>query len=130
MSESLVRLRHLMGLLTFLDCSSLPSSSIHQFAGKFLRHLFACACPGRINQPAHRQRIPTLPAYINRHLVSRTTDTAGFRFQRRRGLLHPPPKHIKPGALFPVFNKGKSILNDTLGPPKPSTPPSLPSKAG
>src|SRR5260370_18440704 len=88
MSESLVRLRHFMGLLTSLNRRPLSSSCIHQFASKFLRHCFSCAGTSRTNQPAHRQRVTSFPTYINGHLVSRTTDTAGFPFPPQRCLLH------------------------------------------
>src|SRR5260370_27228012 len=115
MSESLVRLRHFMGLLTSLNRRPLSSSCIHQFASKFLRHCFSCAGTSRTNQPAHRQRVTSFPAYINGHLVSRTTDTAGFHFHATRRILQRLLKHIERLPFLPGLNKVKTIVYYTLG---------------
>src|SRR2546423_11479662 len=114
MREGLVRLRHFVGLLTFFNGHTLSGGGIHQFTGKFFRHRATRTAARRLNEPAHRQCVATIPANIYRNLIGCTTDTARLYFNCRRCILKRLLKYIKRGALLLRFNVIERIVNDAL----------------
>src|ERR1700737_3554389 len=76
MSEGFVGLRHLMGLLTFFNSCALTCRCVHQLVCQFFCHRSATTGTRGFDEPAHCQRIATIPAHIDRYLVSRATYTA------------------------------------------------------
>src|SRR5260221_11740369 len=69
MSEGFIRLRHFVGLLTFLYGHTLSGGSIHQFTGEFFGHRVTRTATCRLNEPAHGQGIASVAANIYRNLI-------------------------------------------------------------
>src|SRR5947209_17823360 len=114
MSEGFIRLRHFVGLLTFLNGRALSASGVHQFTGEFFRHRVACAGTCRLDEPAHGQGIASISTNIYRNLIGRTTDTTGFHFNCRCCILERLLKYIERGTLLFCFNGCKRIVNNAL----------------
>lgn len=60
MSESLVGIRHLVGILTFLDRSATVVVGVVQLAGQLLGHGLAGTLLRETDQPANRQGVTTV----------------------------------------------------------------------
>src|SRR5579864_8258972 len=76
MGESLVGLRHLMGLVALTDRRALSGGGVHQLGCELLCHRLAGAVARRGQQPAHRQRHLALAADLDWHLIGGAADTA------------------------------------------------------
>src|SRR5207302_10657226 len=114
MREGFIRLRHFVGLLTFLNGRPLSCGSIHQFIGQFLRHRAARASTCRLNKPAHGQSVASISTNIERNLIGRATYTAGFHFNCRCYILKGLLKYIERGPLLSYFNSCKRIVKNAL----------------
>src|SRR5262245_2878181 len=112
--ERLVRLGHPMGVLALLDRGTLALGCVHQLVGKLLRHRLARTRAGRADQPAHRQRDPTLAPDLDRDLVGRAADAPWLDLQHRRGVAHGGVEHVDRIAPHARLDQPHRRVDDSL----------------
>src|SRR4029450_9356438 len=81
-SEGLVGLRHLVGVLSLLDRRPAVVGRVQQFGRQLVGHAPLGPSPGRTDDPAHGQRRTPIGAYLDRDLVRRATDPARLHLDR------------------------------------------------
>src|SRR2546423_8380112 len=76
--ERLVGLGHLVRLLLAANGGAGVVHRVHQLAGELLGHRLARPLPRGLDEPAHRERATARGRDLDRDLVGRATDAAGF----------------------------------------------------
>ena len=84
MCESLVRLCHLVGIVTLFNGSATVIIGIKKLRRQLLRHCMAGPAFSKPYDPSYCQGISSFRANLNRHLVGSTT--------------HPPAFHLNAGT--------------------------------
>src|SRR3954451_18914346 len=74
--ECLVRLGHLVGVLTPLHRGAQTVARVEQLVHQTLGHRLLAAAAGVLDEPAQPERGAPRGANLDRHLVGRTTDAA------------------------------------------------------
>src|SRR5579875_1859476 len=81
--EGLVRLGHLVGVLTPLDGGAEAVARVEQLVHQPLGHRLLAALPGVPDQPAQRQGGAAAGPHLDRHLVRRPADPPALHLDRR-----------------------------------------------
>ena len=79
-AEGLVRLRHLVGLFTSLDCGAKVVRCIEELSGELVRHALAVALACSLYQPAYAEAQAALTANLHWYLVGGATNAARLHF--------------------------------------------------
>src|SRR6202012_4990421 len=82
-SERLVRLGHLVSVLTALHARAQAVARVEQFVHQPLGHGLLAAGPCVLHDPAKREGGAARGAHLDRDLVGRATDSAAADLQRR-----------------------------------------------
>ncbi len=82
-SESLVGLCHLLGVIALLDSDTFVVVCGHQFCGETLVHRLALSCAGCVDDPAECECLLAFWANFARNLVVCSTNAAGADFDCR-----------------------------------------------
>ena len=86
--ESLVRLRHTMGILTLLHRAASIGRGIEKLTCELVDHRLFRAVAGKVHEPTERERRPSLRAHFDRYLVVTASHAAALDFQRRFHVVH------------------------------------------
>src|SRR5699024_4959783 len=95
MSKCLISLCHLMHVFFLLHGCSGIVHCIHQFVCQSLFHGLLASLTRILSQPAKSQRLTSVCSYLDRNLISSTTDTSCFYFQGRHDIVHCLLKYFK-----------------------------------
>ena len=88
MSESLVGLGHLVGILALLNSTAQIVASVQDLACQTLTHGLFRTSAGVLGDPTQAQGLTTLRANFHRHLVGSAAYTASLNFQGRHDVFH------------------------------------------
>ena len=114
-SEGLVGLSHLVGVLATLDGSAETVGGIEDLVGETLGHGLLTTGAGEIGQPAQRQGVGAVRLDLDRHLVGSATDTAGANLEGRTDVVQGALEHshrLLVGLLLDHIERG---VHDVLG---------------
>ena len=115
--EGLVRLGHLVGVLTALDAGPQAVAGIHELRGELLAHAAAVALAGRVDQPAHAKADAPIGAHLDRDLVRRAADALGLDLDERHGIAKGELHHFDPGAaclLLAARERNEKTMTERL----------------
>ena len=105
-SESLVRLCHLVGILALLNSTAQVVAGIHDLASQTLTHGLLRTSARVLGDPAKAQGLTTLRTNFHRDLIGGAAYTASLNFERRHDVLH------RLGEYFQRFTSG--LLTDNI----------------
>ena len=113
-SECLIRLCHLVRVLTLLDRAAQIVSCIEDLASQACAHGLLGAGAGILGDPAQAQSLTALRTNFHRHLVGGAADTACLYLQARHDVLHSLSENLQGFTTGFVSNNVKSTINDLL----------------
>src|SRR5581483_7263821 len=112
--ERFVALGHPVGLLFALHGPAGVLGGIEDFECQLLRHTFPATLPRETNEPAAGQREPPLRADLDRDLVGRATDTAGFHLEQGRDVAERLVEDLERLLLRLLAGPGEGVVHDAL----------------
>src|SRR3984893_16918991 len=115
MREGAVRLRHPVGVFALLDCVPPTIGCIEQFGGQPLGHRLFIALARRRDEPANAERLTTIGADFDRHLVRRTADPARTHFDGRHDVVERLLENRYRVLLGLALDHIERAVNDRLG---------------
>src|SRR5215212_154573 len=115
MAEGLVGLGHLVGVLAPLDGGAKAVHGIDELGGELLAHALAAALARRLDEPADAERQPPLAADLDRHLVRRAADAAGFDLDDRSGIPERGLHDLEARPLRLELGPRERLAQDALG---------------
>ena len=114
MCEGLVGLRHLVSILTLLDCGAEAVAGVHYLAGKALLHRLLAALAGIQSQPAQAEGLTALGTDLDRHLIGGAADAAGLDLQAGHDVVHGLSESLEGILPALVLDYIKRIVHDLL----------------
>src|SRR5699024_8721872 len=114
MCESFVSFCHLMHIFFLLYRRTGVVGSIHNLFCQSFFHGSLASLAGVKSDPAKSQCLTSVWSYINRYLISSTTDTSGFYFQSRHNVIHGICEHFKSILACLLCYALKSTVNNSL----------------
>ena len=114
MSESLVGLGHLVGILALLHGVTSVVGSIHDLGGQTLGHGLLTTAAAVSGQPAQTQGLAAGRADFQRNLVVSATNTAGLALEAGHDVLHRLLESFQRIVAGLFLNHGESLVNDLL----------------
>src|SRR4051812_15279818 len=113
--EGLVRLGHLVGVLTTLHRGTEAVARVEELVHQPLDHGLLAAGPGVRDQPAQPEGGRALGADLDRYLVGRATDAAALHLEGRLHVVHGPLQgddRVGTGLLLAALERA---VDDRLG---------------
>ena len=114
MSESLVGLGHLVGILALLHGVTSVVGSIHDLGSQTLSHGLLTTAAAVSGQPTQTQSLAAGGADFQRNLIVCTTDTAGLALEAGHDVLHRLLESFQRIVAGLLLNHGESLVNDLL----------------
>ena len=114
MSESLVGLGHLVGILALLHGVTSVVGSIHDLSSQTLCHGLLTTGAAVGSQPAQTQGLAAGRADFQRNLVVSATNTAGLALEAGHDVLHRLLESFQRIVAGLFLNHGESLVNDLL----------------
>ena len=114
MSESLVGLGHLVGILALLHGVTSVVGSIHDLSSQTLCHGLLTTAAAVSSQPAQAQGLAAGGAHFQRNLVVRATNAAGLALEAGHDVLHRLLESLQRIVAGLLLNHGESFVNDLL----------------
>ena len=114
MSESLVGLGHLVGILALLHGVTSVVGSIHDLGGQTLGHGLLTTAAAVSGQPAQTQGLAAGRADFQRNLVVSAANTAGLALEAGHDVLHRLLESFQRIVAGLFLNHGESLVNDLL----------------
>jgi hypothetical protein len=81
--ERLIGLGHAVRVLALADRRAPILCRVQQLVRQAIGHRLLAAVAGRLDDPAHRQRLPAARAHLHRYLIGGPTDAPGFDLDDR-----------------------------------------------
>ena len=114
MSESLVGLGHLVGILALLHGVAGVVGSIHDLSSQTLCHGLLTTAAAVSSQPAQAQSLAAGRADFQRNLVVSTANAAGLALEAGHDVLHRLLESLERIVAGLLLNHGESLINDLL----------------
>ena len=113
--ESLVGLRHLVGVLALLHGRAGVVGGVHDLAGETLGHGALTAGAGVVRQPAQTQGLTAGGTDLHGDLIGSTADAAGLDLQAGHDIIHSLGENFQRLFLGLFLDDVKSTVDDLLG---------------
>ena len=114
MSESLVGLGHLVGILALLHGVAGVVGSIHDLSSQALGHGLLTTAAAVSSQPAQAQSLAASGADLQGDLVVSAANTAGLALEAGHDVLHRLLESLERIVASLLLNHGESLVNDLL----------------
>ena len=114
MSESLVGLGHLVGILALLHGVTSVVGSIHDLSSQTLCHGLLTTGAAVGSQPAQTQSLAASGADLQGNLVVSATNTAGLALEAGHDVLHRLLESLQRIVAGLLLNHGECLINDLL----------------
>ena len=114
MSESLVGLGHLVGILALLHGVAGVVGSIHDLSSQALSHGLLTTAAAVSSQPAQAQSLAASGADLQGNLVVSAANTAGLALEAGHDVLHRLLESLQRIVAGLLLNHGESFVNDLL----------------
>src|SRR5690606_25348992 len=114
-SESLVRLRHLVRVLALLDGAAAIVRGIEQLARELFDHRLLAAQAGVLDQPAHGERDAPLGTNLHRDLVGGTADAPALHLEHRLDVVERLLEDAQRILSRTSLDHAEGAIDDALG---------------
>src|SRR3989338_7548248 len=115
MRERLVGLRHLVVVLTLLHSGAAVVGRVEELRRQLLGHRALGPAPCGADDPAHRERRPTVRPHLDGDLVRGAADAPRLDLDGRLHVVDRGLEHLERFLLRLVLDRRERVVHDALG---------------